>query len=148
MMVKAIAGGGGRGMRPVTDPAQLATAFERCSAEAQQAFGNGDLYVERLFPRARHVEVQIAGDGTGAAVHLWERECSVQRARQKIIEIAPAPFLHPQIRERLLEAATTLAAAADYLGLGTIEFLVDAQHDGPDAPIAFIEVNARLQRLS
>ena len=145
MMVKAIAGGGGRGMRPVTDPAQLATAFERCSAEAQQAFGNGDLYVERLFPRARHVEVQIAGDGTGAAVHLWERECSVQRARQKIIEIAPAPFLHPQIRERLLEAATTLAAAADYLGLGTIEFLVDAQHDGPDAPIAFIEVNARLQ---
>ena len=126
VMVKALAGGGGRGMRPVRDPAQLATAFTRCRDEAQQAFGNGELYVERLFPRARHVEVQIVGDGTGAVVHLWERECSVQRERQKIIEIAPAPFLHPAVRDRLLHAATTLAAAADYQGLGTIEFLVDA----------------------
>ncbi len=145
VMVKALAGGGGRGMRPVTEAAQLATAFERCRAEALQAFGNGDLYVERLFSRARHVEVQIAGDGTGAVVHLWERECSVQRERQKIIEIAPAPNLHPNVRERLLHAATTLAAAADYQGLGTIEFLVDATHNGADAPLAFIETNARLQ---
>ncbi|MBS0639680.1 MAG: carbamoyl-phosphate synthase large subunit, partial [Proteobacteria bacterium] len=145
VMVKAVAGGGGRGMRPVTDEAQLAAAYQRCAAEAKQAFGNGELYVERLFPRARHLEVQIAGDGTGAAVHLWERECSVQRERQKIIEIAPAPFLHPTVRDRLLQAATTLAASANYLGLGTIEFLVDAADDGPDARLAFIEANARLQ---
>jgi acetyl/propionyl-CoA carboxylase alpha subunit len=145
VMVKALAGGGGRGMRPVTDPAELATAFERCRAEALQAFGNGDLFVERMFPRARHVEVQIAGDGTGAVVHLWERECSVQRERQKIVEIAPAPGLDPSVRKRLLHAATTLAAAADYQGLGTMEFLVDACKDGPGTPIAFIEANARLQ---
>jgi acetyl/propionyl-CoA carboxylase alpha subunit/acetyl-CoA carboxylase carboxyltransferase component len=145
IMVKALAGGGGRGMRPVTDPAQLPSAYERCAAEAKQAFGNGELYVERLFPQARHLEVQIAGDGTGAAIHMWERECSIQRERQKIIEIAPAPFLHPAVRQRLLQAATTLAVATNYLGLGTIEFLVDARDDGPDARIAFIEANARLQ---
>ncbi|WP_428486168.1 carboxyl transferase domain-containing protein [Rhodopila sp.] len=145
MMVKALAGGGGRGMRPVTDAAQLATTFERCRAESLHAFGNGDLYVERLFPHARHIEAQIAGDGAGAVVHLWERECSIQRERQKIIEIAPAPNLHPDVRKRLLHAATTLAAAADYQGLGTIEFLVDATHAGADAPFAFIEANARLQ---
>lgn len=144
-MVKALAGGGGRGMRPVAAADQLATAFERCRAEALQAFGNGDLYVERLFSRARHVEVQVAGDGSSEVVHLWERECSVQRERQKIIEIAPAPHLHPTVRARLSRAATTLAAAANYQGLGTIEFLVDADHDGADAPFAFIEANARLQ---
>jgi acetyl/propionyl-CoA carboxylase alpha subunit/acetyl-CoA carboxylase carboxyltransferase component len=145
IMVKAVAGGGGRGMRPVTDPTQLAGAYERCATEAKQAFGNGELYVERLFPQARHLEVQIAGDGTGAVIHIWERECSIQRERQKIIEIAPAPCLHPAVRERLLLAATTLAAATNYLGLGTIEFLVDARDNGPDARIAFIEANARLQ---
>ena len=145
IMVKAIAGGGGRGMRAVTDPAQLQSAFERCRSEALQSFGNGDLYVERLFPRARHVEVQILGDGTGAVTHLWERECSIQRERQKIIEIAPAPFLRPAIRDRLLRAATTLAAAANYLNAGTFEFLVDTTADSDDAPIAFIEANVRLQ---
>jgi len=145
IMVKAIAGGGGRGMRAVTDPAQLQSAFERCRSEALQSFGNGDLYVERLFPRARHVEVQILGDGTGAVTHLWERECSIQRERQKIIEIAPAPFLRPAIRDRLLRAATTLAAAANYLNAGTFEFLVDTTVDADDAPIAFIEANVRLQ---
>ncbi|HET6182790.1 MAG TPA: carboxyl transferase domain-containing protein [Acetobacteraceae bacterium] len=145
VMVKALAGGGGRGMRAVSDLDQLATAFERCRAEALQAFGNGSLYVERLFPRARHVEVQIAGDGTGDVVHLWERECSVQRERQKIIEIAPAPRLHDAVRARLLRAATALAAAAGYRGLGTVEFLVDAADESADAPFAFIEANARLQ---
>ena len=145
IMVKAIAGGGGRGMRPVTDPAQLATAMERCRSEAQQAFGNGDVYVERLFPRARHIEVQVLGDGAGAVTHLWERECSLQRERQKILEIAPAPFLRPAVRERLLRAATTLAAAADYLNAGTFEFLVDASDDSDAAAIAFIEANVRLQ---
>ncbi|MGE0222409.1 MAG: carboxyl transferase domain-containing protein [Acetobacteraceae bacterium] len=145
IMVKAVAGGGGRGMRPVTDPDQLASAYERCRSEALQSFGNGDVYVERLFPRARHIEVQILGDGTGAVAHLWERECSLQRERQKIVEIAPAPFLRPALRERLLRAATTLAAASDYLNAGTFEFLVDATRDVDDAAVAFIEANVRLQ---
>ena len=144
-MVKAIAGGGGRGMRVVTDQAQLAGAMERCRSEALQSFGNGDLYIERLFPRARHVEVQILGDGTGAVAHLWERECSVQRERQKVLEIAPAPFLRPAIRERLLRAATALAHESRYLNAGTVEFLVDAADTTDNAAIAFIEANARLQ---
>lgn len=145
IMVKALAGGGGRGMRPVTDAALLPAAFERCRAEALGAFGNGDLYVERLFVHPRHVEVQVLGDGTGAVSHLWERECSVQRERQKIIEIAPAPFLRPAVRDRLLAAAVKLASAAKYRGAGTFEFLVDAAVEGDGAAIAFIEANARLQ---
>ena len=145
VMVKAIAGGGGRGMRPVTDPAQLAATMERCASEAKQAFGNGDVYVEKLFPRARHIEVQIIGDGSGTVTHLWERECSLQRERQKIIEIAPAPNLRPVVRDRLLRAATSLASAAKYLNAGTFEFLVDATSASDDAAIAFIEANVRLQ---
>ncbi len=145
VMVKAIAGGGGRGMRPVSDSAELPNAMKRCRSEALQAFGNGDVYVERLFPRARHIEIQILGDGTGAVTHLWERECSIQRERQKVLEIAPAPFLRPAIRDRLLRAATTLAAAARYRNAGTFEFLVDTVADGDDAAIAFIEANVRLQ---
>ena len=145
VMVKAIAGGGGRGMRPVTDAEQLPAVMERCRSEALQSFGDGDVYIERLFPRARHVEVQILGDGTGAVSHLWERECSLQRERQKILEIAPAPFLRPAIRDRLLAASVTLAAAARYLNAGTFEFLVDAADDSDNAAIAFIEANVRLQ---
>jgi acetyl-CoA carboxylase carboxyltransferase component/biotin carboxyl carrier protein len=132
-------------MRPVTDAAQLPASFERCRAEALSAFGNGDLYVERLFVHPRHIEVQVLGDGTGAVAHVWERECSVQRERQKILEFAPAPFLRPAIRDRLLAAAVKLAAAAKYRGAGTFEFLVDAAVEGDGAAIAFIEANARLQ---
>jgi acetyl/propionyl-CoA carboxylase alpha subunit/acetyl-CoA carboxylase carboxyltransferase component len=145
IMVKALAGGGGRGMRPVTEAALLPAAFERCRAEALSAFGNGDVYVERLFVHPRHVEVQVLGDGTGAVAHLWERECSIQRERQKIVEIAPAPFLRPAVRDRLLAAAVKLASAAKYRGAGTFEFLVDAAVEGDGAAIAFIEANARLQ---
>ena len=145
VMVKAIAGGGGRGMRPVHAITDLPTAYERCSAEALAAFGNGDLYIERLFPHARHVEVQVLGDGTGAVTHLWERECSVQRQRQKIIEIAPAPDLAAGVRKRLLAAAVKLAAAAKYRNAGTFEFLVDAVNESDDAEVAFIEANARIQ---
>ena len=145
VMVKAIAGGGGRGMRPVHSQADLPAAFERCRAEALAAFGNGDLYIERLFPRARHIEVQLLGDGTGAVAHLWERECSIQRQRQKLIEIAPAPSLAPGVRARLLEAAVTLGAAARYRNAGTFEFLVDATDPSDSAEIAFIEANARIQ---
>ncbi|MGE0421846.1 MAG: carboxyl transferase domain-containing protein [Reyranellaceae bacterium] len=142
IMIKAIAGGGGRGMRPVTADTELDEAFARCRSEARQAFGNGDVYVERLFARARHVEVQVLGDGSGAVSHLWERECSVQRQRQKIIEVAPAMTLSPEVRQSLLDAAVKLASAAKYRGAGTFEFLVDATDN---RTIAFIEANARLQ---
>ena len=144
IMIKAIAGGGGRGMRPVTDKAELERAYQLCQNEAKQAFGNGDVYVEQLFPRARHVEVQIAGDGQGGVSHLYERECSVQRQRQKIIEIAPAPGLAPDVRAALYDASLKLAKAANYRNLGTFEFLVEAKATGR-ARFAFIEANARLQ---
>ena len=143
VMVKALAGGGGRGMRPVLDIDDLPEAMARCSSEAMSAFGNGDVYVERLLPAARHIEVQIIGDGTDVS-HVWERECSIQRQRQKLIEIAPAPALPGSVRIQLLEAAVRLASAAEYRSLGTIEFLVDADGDD-DAAFAFIEANARVQ---
>lgn len=140
VLLKALAGGGGRGMRLVTDPAQLPEAFERCSSEARAAFGNGELYIERLIPRARHIEVQIAGDGQQVS-HLWERECSLQRRHQKVIEVAPAPGLDPDLRQRLLDAACTLTAAVGYRGLCTVEFLVD--QDSGD--FVFMEANPRIQ---
>jgi acetyl/propionyl-CoA carboxylase alpha subunit len=144
VMLKAVAGGGGRGMRPVTSLADLDQAFARATSEAQAAFGSGDLYAEELMARARHVEVQIVGDGTGAVSHLWDRECSLQRQRQKLIEIAPAFGLPDAIRAAMLEAAVTLGAAVSYRGVGTIEFLVDAR-PGAAPRFAFIEANARLQ---
>ena len=140
VMVKAVAGGGGRGMRPVIADAELPEAFERCRSEAQSAFGNGDLYVERLIRRARHIEVQVLGDGR-AVSHLWERDCSLQRRRQKIVELAPAPGLLPALRNKLLDAALRLAGAVNYLNLGTVEFLVDAE----SGEFFFIEANPRLQ---
>ncbi|MFV0296263.1 MAG: carboxyl transferase domain-containing protein [Hyphomicrobiaceae bacterium] len=140
VMVKAVAGGGGRGMRPVFAPDDLAEAFARCQSEAQSGFGNGDLYVERLVKRARHIEVQVIGDGN-AVSHLWERDCTLQRRRQKVVEIAPAPGLDAGLRAKLIDAALRLAAAAAYRNLGTVEFLVDADsHD-----YFFIEANPRLQ---
>jgi acetyl/propionyl-CoA carboxylase alpha subunit len=144
VMLKAVAGGGGRGMRPVTSLADLDQAFARATSEAQAAFGSGDLYAEELMARARHVEVQIVGDGTGAVSHLWDRECSLQRQRQKLIEIAPAFGLPDATRAAMLEAAVTLAAAVSYRGVGTVEFLVDAR-PGAAPRFAFIEANARLQ---
>ncbi len=140
VIVKAVAGGGGRGMRPVLSEADLEEAFARCQSEALSGFGNGDLYVERLVRRARHIEVQVVGDGQDVS-HLWERDCSLQRRRQKIVEIAPAPDLAPVLRDRLLEAAMRLAEAAQYKNLGTIEFLVDAE----SGEFFFIEANPRLQ---
>ena len=141
MIVKAVAGGGGRGMRVLRDAAQLDEAFARCASEAQAAFGNGALYVERLVEDARHVEVQIVGDAQGAVSHLWERECSLQRRHQKLVEIAPSPWLADALRERILDAALALARAARCESLATFEFLVD----GASGRFAFIEANARLQ---
>jgi acetyl/propionyl-CoA carboxylase alpha subunit len=139
VMIKAVAGGGGRGMRPVLDPAELASAWERCRSEALAAFGNGDLLVEELASHARHVEIQIIGDGTGAVSHLHERECSVQRRNQKLVEIAPAIALDPALREIAQQAAIVMAKAVNYRGLGTFEFLVFGDR------VTFMEANPRLQ---
>ncbi|MEU8804258.1 carboxyl transferase domain-containing protein [Spirillospora sp. NPDC048819] len=139
VMLKAVAGGGGRGMRAVTDPGEIPAAYERCRSEALASFGDGGLYAERYVPRARHIEVQIAGDGTGAVVHLWERDCSVQRRHQKLIEVAPAPALPEAVRDALLDASLRMAARVRYDGIGTFEFLVTG------AEFWFLEVNPRLQ---
>ena len=144
-MIKAIAGGGGRGMRIVDDGARLEEAYARCQSEAKAAFGSGDVYVERLIRKARHIEVQIIGDRHGAISHLWERECTVQRRNQKLIEVAPSPSLSEGLRARIIEAAKKLAVAARYDNLGTFEFLVDDEAKGSDAAFAFIEANPRLQ---
>ena len=139
VMLKAVAGGGGRGMRPVTDASDLASAWERCRSEALAAFGNGDLIVEELATGARHVEIQIIGDGTGAVSHLHERECSLQRRSQKVVEIAPAIALDHQLREAAQQAAVVMAQAVKYQGLGTFEFLVFGDR------VTFMEANPRLQ---
>jgi acetyl/propionyl-CoA carboxylase alpha subunit/acetyl-CoA carboxylase carboxyltransferase component len=137
MMLKAAAGGGGRGMRPVRSAEAVEAAFAACAREAQAAFGDGALYAERLMEHARHIEVQIAGDGAHV-VAVGDRDCSLQRRRQKLVEIAPAPNLPDAVRAALFDAATRLTAG--YRTLATVEFLV-----GPNDDYAFIEVNARLQ---
>ncbi len=145
MMVKAVAGGGGRGMRAVNRLDELDEAYRRCQSEARTAFGNADVYVERLMPRARHLEVQIAGDGSGSVTHLWDRECTIQRRNQKLVEVAPSPGLPERLRARLTAAAVQMAEAVRYDGLGTFEFLLDADAHHDDAGFAFIEANPRLQ---
>ena len=149
MMIKAVGGGGGRGSRRVAHADEVAATYERCRAEALASFGNGDLYVEGFIERARHVEVQILGDAGGAVAHLGERECSVQRHFQKIVEVAPAPGLAGELRTAIIDAAVRFAASVGYRNAGTFEFLVDVS-DGSsrkeaDEPFAFIETNARLQ---
>ncbi len=143
MMVKAVAGGGGRGMRAVMAGSEIVAAFERCRSEALAAFGDGTLYVERLIPAARHVEVQVVGDGSGEVSHFGERECSLQRRHQKLIEIAPSPSLSTAQRDRLCAAAVRMAKAVRYSSLGTFEFLVGGTGDDDD--FVFIEANPRLQ---
>ena len=142
MMVKAVAGGGGRGMRAVIDAATLPEAWARCASEAQAAFGSDALYVEELVAAARHLEVQILGDGTGAATAFGERDCTIQRRHQKLMEVAPAPGLPTATRQALTAAALRMAAAVRYQGLGTFEFLVDT---ADPARFVFIEANPRLQ---
>ncbi|HEY7009986.1 MAG TPA: biotin carboxylase N-terminal domain-containing protein, partial [Jatrophihabitantaceae bacterium] len=139
VMVKAAAGGGGRGMRVVRSVRDLPAAFERARSEAERGFGSGELYVEQLLDVAKHVEVQVIGDGTGAVSHLWDRECSVQRRHQKLVEIAPCTSLDRARREPLLDAACRLAGAVEYRGLGTFEFLV------ADGEYYFLEANPRVQ---
>jgi acetyl/propionyl-CoA carboxylase alpha subunit/acetyl-CoA carboxylase carboxyltransferase component len=141
MIIKAVAGGGGRGTRAVTTATEIEPAYNRCVSEATAAFGRGDVYVEQFIPRARHIEVQILGDRDGGIAHLGERECSLQRRFQKIVEIAPAPGLDDDTRIRIIEAAVRFARSVRYGNLGTFEFLVDAE----TGAFVFIEANARLQ---
>ena len=146
MMIKALAGGGGRGMRVVHRLEDVEEAYRRCQSEAQAAFGNNAVYVEKLMPHARHIEVQIVGDTAGNVSHLWERECSIQRRNQKIVEIAPSPSLSAAVRDQLTSAAVRLAREVRYDNLGTFEFLVDVNaRERDEASFAFMEANPRLQ---
>ncbi|MDR1483721.1 MAG: acetyl-CoA carboxylase biotin carboxylase subunit [Planctomycetaceae bacterium] len=140
VLIKASAGGGGRGMRVAKDREQLATAINQASQEAQNAFGNGAIYLEKFIELPRHVEVQVMADNFGNVVHLWERDCSMQRRHQKLIEESPAVNLKQKTRELMCEAAVKLVKTANYTNAGTVEFLVDA-----DERFYFIEMNARIQ---
>ncbi|MBO0334737.1 hypothetical protein J0X12_14010 [Sneathiella sp. CAU 1612] len=142
-MIKALAGGGGRGMRVVDQIADLEDAFVRAGSEAQAAFGSSALYIEELIRPSRHVEIQIAGDAEDNVIHLFERECSLQRRQQKLIEFAPAPNLDPALRNRIAEAAVELARAAKIHTLCTMEFLIDTTQES--GRFVFMEANPRLQ---
>jgi len=141
LMLKASWGGGGRGMRPIMGPDELEDAVRSGRREAEAAFGNGEGYLERLIPRARHVEVQILGDQDGTIVHLFERDCTVQRRNQKVVERAPAPYLTDERRGEVCELALRIARHAGYECAGTVEFLMDMETD----EFFFIEVNPRIQ---
>jgi acetyl-CoA carboxylase biotin carboxylase subunit len=146
VLIKASAGGGGKGMRRVNDRAEIGDAIRAARREALAAFGEGTLYVERLVERPHHVEVQVFGDRTGRIVHLFERECSVQRRHQKVIEESPSPVLTARLRARMTEAAVGAARAVQYRNAGTIEFLVDLSGGiGDETPFYFLEMNTRLQ---
>ncbi len=143
MVIKAVAGGGGRGMRIVSSLDEVDHAYTRCQSEALAAFGNSAVYCEERMVNARHIEIQVAGDGTGAASHLWERDCTIQRRHQKLVEIAPSPAISESLRMKLTADAVRMAEHVRYRSLGTFEFLVEAT---PGAErYAFIEANPRLQ---
>jgi acetyl-CoA carboxylase biotin carboxylase subunit len=139
IMVKAAAGGGGRGIRVAEDEDELRKAVQVARREAEAAFGDGTLYLEKLLVAPRHVEVQVMGDHEGNVIHLYERECSMQRRRQKVLEEAPSPGISPGVREKMTEAAVRLAREAGYANAGTVEFLVE------DEEFYFIEMNTRIQ---
>jgi acetyl-CoA carboxylase biotin carboxylase subunit len=139
IMVKAAAGGGGRGIRVAEDEDELRKAVQVARREAEAAFGDGTLYLEKLLVAPRHVEVQVMGDHEGNVIHLYERECSMQRRRQKVLEEAPSPGISPGVREKMAEAAVRLAREAGYANAGTVEFLVE------DEEFYFIEMNTRIQ---
>jgi len=140
VLLKAVAGGGGKGMRPVRDEGELESAFQGAESEAMKAFGVGELYLEKYLDRPRHIEIQILADTYGRVVALGERECSIQRRHQKLIEEAPSVAVTPALRRRLSEAATAAAGSVGYLGAGTIEFLL-----APTGEFYFLEMNTRLQ---
>ncbi len=140
VMIKASAGGGGRGMRAVMEPADFAVQFQAAQAEAEGAFGNSDIYIEKLLQKPRHIEIQIMGDGQGTTLHYGERECSIQRRHQKLLEEAPSTVVDENLRHRMGAAAIAGAEAVNYEGAGTMEFLLDAGGE-----FYFMEMNTRIQ---
>jgi acetyl-CoA carboxylase, biotin carboxylase subunit len=140
IIIKATAGGGGKGMRVVENESELINAYNMASNEAAAAFGNGAVYVERFVQNPRHVEIQILSDITGHAVHLFERDCSIQRRHQKLVEESPSPFISNEVREAMANAAIKAAQAINYRGAGTVEFIVDDQQQ-----FYFMEMNTRIQ---
>ncbi|MDR9387760.1 MAG: acetyl-CoA carboxylase biotin carboxylase subunit [Balneolaceae bacterium] len=140
VILKATAGGGGRGMRVVHKSEDLKSNFEMCSNEAMSSFGNAGVYIEKFVEKPRHVEIQVLGDTHGNVIHLGERECSLQRRHQKMLEEAPSPMMTPELRERMGKAAVDAAKAINYTGAGTVEFLVDKDHN-----FYFMEMNTRIQ---
>ena len=140
VLVKASAGGGGRGIRQANDDRQLRRALQEASREAATAFGVADVYIEKFIENPRHVEAQLLADNYGNAIHLWERDCSIQRRRQKLVELTPAPAMTLEKRKALCESAVRIAKAAGYTNAGTVEFIVDSKGD-----FYFIEMNARIQ---
>jgi len=140
VLLKASAGGGGRGMRQVDGPEDLERAYQAAQAEAVACFGNGEMYLEKLILHPRHIEFQIMADGQGHVVHLGERDCSIQRRRQKLVEESPSRALTPELRERMGAAAVAAARAAGYVGAGTVEFVLS-----PEGDFYFIEMNTRIQ---
>jgi acetyl-CoA carboxylase, biotin carboxylase subunit len=140
VIIKASAGGGGRGMRIVHEPSKLKNAFDTCRNEAANAFDNPAVYIEKFVQNPRHIEIQIVGDQHGNVIHLGERECSLQRRNQKLLEEAPSPVMTPELREKMGKAAVKAGKAINYEGAGTIEFLVDKDHN-----FYFMEMNTRIQ---
>lgn len=140
ILIKASAGGGGKGMRIVEDPADFESQMDRAVSEAKNAFGNGAVFIEKFVTSPRHIEIQVLGDQKGNVIHLFERECSIQRRHQKVIEEAPSSVLTPEIREQMGQAAIDVAKSCNYYGAGTVEFIVDDQLN-----FYFLEMNTRLQ---
>jgi len=140
-MLKAAAGGGGKGMRQVAEESELSSALEAAQSEAASAFGNSDVYLEKVVAKPRHIEIQVFADAHGNCVHLGERECSIQRRHQKVIEECPSPINDPELRQRMGEAAIKIAKAVNYVGAGTVEFLFS----DVTSEFYFLEMNTRLQ---
>ncbi len=140
VLLKAAAGGGGKGIRPCRDEAELAASYEQARAEAEKAFGNPSVYLEKLILRGRHIEFQVLADTYGSVVHLGERECSIQRKNQKLLEEAPSPAIDPETRRRMGDRVAAAVRAIGYRSAGTVEFLMDA-----DGRLHFMEMNTRLQ---
>ena len=145
MLIKAVAGGGGKGMRKVEAAADFADALESCRREAAATFGDDRVLIEKYIERPRHIEVQVFGDTHGQVVHLFERDCSLQRRHQKVIEEAPAPGMTPEVRAAICAAAVEAARAVGYVGAGTVEFIADASEGLRADRIWFMEMNTRLQ---
>ena len=140
VIIKAVAGGGGKGMRTAHNAVAFAKEYNSARSEAEKAFGNGAVYLERYLDAPRHIEIQILGDQFGNIIHLGERDCSVQRRHQKIIEEAPSPFISDEVRKKMGRDAVKLAKSVNYEGAGTVEFLVDKKGE-----YFFIEMNTRIQ---